>query len=118
MFGVALLDKLHIDDPVGAFPVHGMNGVWGTISIGFFGKEAYGLSNDGLLYGGGLSQLLIQTYGVIICSLFAFVAMGSVFFLIKKTVGLRVSQKEEQRGLDIGEHGMESYAGFQIFTTQ
>lgn len=116
--GVALLDKMHIDDPVGAVPVHGMNGIWGTIAIGIFGKKALGLANDGLLYGGGLSQLWVQTYGVIISALFVIAAMGIIFYIIKVTIGLRVSEDEELRGLDIGEHGMESYAGFQIFISQ
>ena len=118
VLGVALLDKVCVDDPVGAVPVHAFNGIWGTISVGIFGKKALGLTNDGLFYGGGISQLWVQTYGVIICALFAMIAMGIVFYIIKITIGLRVSEEEERCGLDIGEHGMESYAGFQIFTTQ
>ena len=118
VFGVALLDRLKIDDPVGAVPVHGMNGVWGTIAVGIFGRKALGLASDGLLYGGGLKQLAVQTLGAVTASFFAVVVMGFVFYMIKITMGLRVTKDEEIRGLDIGEHGMESYAGFQIFTTQ
>ena len=118
VLGVALLDKIRVDDPVGAVPVHGMNGIWGTLAVGLFGKSSLGVANDGLFYGGGLQQLGIQAIGTFACAGFALVAMGLVFFTIKKTVGLRVSREEELKGLDIGEHGIESYAGFQIFTTE
>ena len=118
VFGVSLLDKIRVDDPVGAVPVHGMNGIWGTLAVGIFGKESLGLAGDGLIYGGGLGQLGVQALGTFVCAGFALVAMGLVFFLIKSTVGLRVSREEELRGLDIGEHGMESYAGFQVFVTE
>ena len=118
VFGVWLLDKIRVDDPVGAVSVHGMNGIWGTLAVGIFGKESLGLASDGLLYGGGFKQLGIQALGTFACAGFALVAMGLVFLLIKSTVGLRVSREEELRGLDIGEHGMESYAGFQVFVTE
>ncbi|MFH1347262.1 MAG: ammonium transporter [Candidatus Margulisiibacteriota bacterium] len=118
VLGVIALDKLRIDDPVGAFPVHGLNGVWGTLAIGIFGQKALGLSFDGLIYGGGLTQLGIQLIGVVSAVLFVVAAMYGVFKLIDVTIGLRVSREEELRGLDIGEHGLEAYSGFQIFTTQ
>ena len=118
IFGVVLLDKLRIDDPVGAVPVHGFNGIWGTISIGIFGKQSLGLANEGLVYGGGGLQLGIQAMGVITVVLFILISMGIIFKLISVTIGLRVSREEELRGLDIGEHGMESYSGFQIFATK
>ena len=114
--GVALLDKLGVDDPVGAAPVHGLNGVWGTLAVGIWGQQSLGLGRNGLLHGGGFTQLGVQALGTFAISLFALVTMGLVFYLIKRTVGLRVSQQEELRGLDIGEHGMEAYAGFQVFT--
>ncbi|MCK5114681.1 MAG: ammonium transporter, partial [Phycisphaerae bacterium] len=117
VLGVGLLDKIRVDDPVGAVPVHGLNGIWGTLAVGLFGKSSLGLASDGLLYGGGFSQLGIQALGTFVCAGFALLSMGLVFVAIKKTVGLRVSRAEELRGLDIGEHGMESYNGFQIFTT-
>ena len=115
--GVALLDKIGVDDPVGAVPVHGMNGIWGTLAVGIWGQKGFGLARDGLLHGGGLAQLGVQALGAFTVTLFAIGAMGLVFFTIKKTVGLRVSKGEELRGLDIGEHGMEAYSGFQVFTT-
>jgi Amt family ammonium transporter len=118
VFGVALLDKLHIDDPVGAVPVHGMNGFWGTIAIGLFGKKSLGLAYNGLFYGGGVRQLGIQLLGVSSVIIFIVISMSIVFKLINVTIGLRVSREEELKGLDIGEHGMEAYGGFQIFTTE
>ncbi|MBU4376527.1 MAG: ammonium transporter [Candidatus Omnitrophica bacterium] len=118
VLGVVLLDKLHIDDPVGAVSVHGLNGVWGTLSIGLFGQKALALANDGFFYGGGFTQLGIQLLGVVAVVSFIVVSMTIVFKIINVLVGLRVSREEELKGLDIGEHGMESYAGFQIFTTQ
>ena len=118
VLGVILLDKLGIDDPVGAFPVHGLNGIWGTLAVGLFGQKALGLSFNGLFLGGGLSQLWIQIIGVSAAVLFVVSAMFIVFKLIDIFIGLRVSREEELRGLDIGEHGLEAYSGFQIFTTQ
>jgi Amt family ammonium transporter len=114
---VELIDKLQIDDPVGAFPVHGICGIFGTICIGIFGKASLGLANDGFIYGGNPMQLGIQMVGSVSTVVFVVISMGIVFKLIDITVGLRVNRDEELRGLDIGEHGMEAYSGFQIFTT-
>ena len=110
VLGVAFLDKIRVDDPVGAVPVHGMNGVWGTLAVGLFHSE------KGLFTGGGISQLGVQALGAI--SIFSFVAvtMGIVFFLIKKTIGLRVSPDEEGEGLDVAEHSMESYPEFRTIS--
>ena len=115
--GVELLDKLQIDDPVGAVPVHGICGVWGTLAVGVFGRKALGVANNGIIYGGNPMQLGAQVVGSLCTIVFVVVAMGAVFKLIDKTIGLRVSREEELRGLDIGEHGMEAYGGFQIFCT-
>ncbi len=117
--GVWLLDRIHVDDPVGAVPVHGMNGIWGTIAVGLFAtpERIWDNMSPGLFYGGGASQLGIQVLGTFSGALFAIVAMGLVFLAIRSTIGLRVTRAEELRGLDIGEHGMEAYADFQIFTT-
>ncbi len=102
---------LKVDDPVGAVSVHGVCGAWGTLSAGLFNMES------GLFYGGGFGQLGVQALGVVTAFAWAF-GLGMVLFLgIKYTIGLRVSEEEEQKGLDIGEHGMEAYSGFQIFTT-
>lgn len=118
LYAVVLLDKLHIDDPVGAVPVHGVNGIWGTLAVGLFGQSSLGAPLDGFFYGGGLRQLGIQALGTFSVVLFVVGAMWLVFKSIDALVGLRVSEKEELQGLDIGEHGMESYSGFQIFITE
>lgn len=115
--GVELLDKLKIDDPVGAVPVHGICGVWGTICIGIFGKKALGLANEGFIYSANPMQLGVQIVGSVATIAFVIITMGLLFKLIDLTIGLRVSREEELRGLDIGEHGMEAYGGFQIFST-
>jgi Amt family ammonium transporter len=124
VLGVMLLDRLRVDDPVGAVPVHGMNGIWGTLAVGLFARrellDAAGMtgSSAGLLCGGGLRQLGVQALGLAAAGLFAAVSMAVVFMVVKWATGLRVTKEEELRGLDIGEHGMEAYSGFQVFTTQ
>jgi len=113
VLAVLFIDRvLKVDDPVGAVSVHGVCGAWGTLSVGLFNTET------GLFYGGGLEQLGVQALGVGVAFAWAFGLGLALFFLISKISGLRVSRDEELRGLDIGEHGMEAYAGFQIFTTQ
>ena len=111
VFSVVVIDRvLKIDDPVGAVSVHGVCGAWGTLACGLFNIEG------GLFYGGGMSLLGTQIVGVGAAFAWAF-GLGLVLFLgIKYTIGLRVSKDEELRGLDVGEHGMEAYAGFQIFS--
>jgi Amt family ammonium transporter len=117
VFGVTWLNQLKIDDPVGAVPVHGLCGVWGTLAVGIFGREVLGAPADGLFFGGGFGQLGIQSLGVVACLGFTAAAMGIVFKMLEATVGLRVSHETELRGLDLDEHGLDSYSGFQIFTT-
>jgi Amt family ammonium transporter len=116
VLGVELLDKLHVDDPVGAVPVHGMCGIFGSLCIGIFGKSSLGLANNGFIYGGNPTQLGIQMVGVTAAVVFVVVSMGIIFKVIDLTIGLRVSREEESRGLDIGEHGIEAYSGFQVFS--
>ena len=118
IFGIVWLTHWQIDDVVGAFPVHGLCGIWGTLAVGLFGREGLGAPMDGLFYGGGFGQLGIQCVGVIACLGFTAVVMWVVFRAIDMVVGLRVSEHEELRGLDLAEHGMESYSGFQIFITE
>ncbi len=118
VLGTIFLDKIHIDDPVGAVPVHAMNGIWGTIAVGLFGRKALGLANNGLFHGGGFTQLGIQALGSITVIVYVSIFMFLVFKTIDKLVGLRVSREDEIKGLDITQHGMETYSGFQIFTTQ
>ncbi len=114
LFAVSILTKLRIDDPCGAFPVHGACGLWGTLCVGLWGRESFGVANNGLFYGGGFEQLGIQALGGLSTAVFIAVSMGAVFLAIKSLFGLRVSRIEEIRGLDENEHGMESYTGFQI----
>lgn len=109
--------KFHIDDPVGAFAVHGVNGMWGAISVGLFDCGNYwddGVAR-GLFYGGGVHQLLVQLLGVVAIACYTIVMMTIVFTFIKKTIGLRASAEEEINGLDVSEHGLPSaYADFTI----
>ena len=102
------IEKLKIDDPVGAVPVHGISGIWGTLAVGLF-AVAGRADVDGLFYGGGLHQLWVQTYGVLATVGFTFTASFVLFLAIKHTVGLRVTEEQELRGLDISEHGMFGY---------
>ncbi len=116
VLSVEFIDKvLHIDDPVGAVSAHGVCGAWGTIAVGLFANTD---DIKGLFYGGGFNQLGIQTLGVLSVFVWAFGIGLLLFISIRKTIGLRVSETEELQGLDIGEHGSEAYAGFQIFSTQ
>lgn len=109
---VVLLDKMRIDDPIGAIPVHGIAGIWGTLAIGVFATEGrigeLGVG-PGLVYGGGGEQLWVQFYGILATIAFTGAACLIVFLAIKYTVGLRVSEEEELAGLDISEHGMYGY---------
>ena len=118
VYGVLWLDRFGVDDPIGAVPVHAFNGVWGTLAVGLFGQSVLGSPQSGVFYGGGFSQLGIQALGAISVAVFVMGSMWLVFKTIDALVGLRVSEVEELRGLDIGEHGMESYSGFQIFITE
>jgi Amt family ammonium transporter len=118
VLSVQFFDKvLRIDDPVGAISVHGVCGAFGTLAVGLFAEKAYG-GVDGLLFGGGMAQLSKQLIGVF--SVFAWTFLGALilFKVIKATIGLRVSAEDELKGLDVTEHGMESYSGFQIFSTE
>ena len=121
---VIFFDKAKVDDPVGAVSVHGVCGAWGTLACGLFntvdpgsGLSTAGQAGAGLFHGGGFAQLGVQCLGVGVAFAWAFGVGLVLFYGIKMTIGLRVSRDEELRGLDVGEHGMEAYAGFQIFST-
>ncbi len=117
VLSVEFFDKvLKIDDPVGAVSVHGVCGVWGTLAVGLFAVPGNGMAGTGLFYGGGAAQLGVQALGALSVFAWVFVTAFVLFNVIKKVVGLRVSAKDEQEGLDTSEHGMESYSGFQIFS--
>ncbi len=111
--GVLLVDRLRIDDPVGAVAVHGFAGVWGTLANGLFATpdraKLLGVGGPGLLYGGGFHQLVVQIEGVSASFAYVFVMSFLVLYVLKITVGIRVTEKEELQGLDISEHKMWGY---------
>lgn len=114
VFSVLLFERvLKVDDPVGAFSVHGVAGIWGTLSTGLFAApdlvEQVGVGQPGLFYGGGLYQLGVQALGVAVAFAYVFVVSWIVFALLKATVGLRIRREEELIGLDISEHGVSGY---------
>ncbi len=111
---VEFLDlKLHIDDPVGAVGVHLANGIWGTIAVGLLANPKAPAGLSGLFYTGSAKLLGIQAVGIVAVLAWTAILMTATFFLIKKTVGLRVSEEEEIKGLDSTEHGLPSaYADF------
>jgi len=109
VFSIEFIDKkLKIDDPVGAVSVHGVCGALGTLLVGLFAVDG------GLFYGGGLSQLGTQAIGVFGIGAWAIVTSFIVLYTLKKTIGLRVSEKEEIEGLDVHEHGMDAYPDFRL----
>ncbi len=121
VFGVWFNDHVtHVDDPVGAVAVHMCNGIWGTVAVGLFATETapgFALAGiqEGLFYGGGFQQLGKQLGGMTLTALWTVVTIYITFVIIRKTVGLRVTEEEELTGLDATEHGLPSaYAGFSI----
>ncbi len=114
VLGVYFVDK-YIDDPVGALSAHGMAGIWGTLSCGLFTAprlaqyNAIGDPAGGLVYSGHFTQLFAQIIGFTIAFTFVFSMSFATFWVIKKTYGLRVTEEEEDAGLDISEHGMYGY---------
>ena len=112
--GVIAIDK-KIDDPIGATSAHGLAGIWGTLACGLFTSprlaeyNAFGDPDGGLFYSGELTQLWAQAAGVLVAFTFVFVLSYATFAAIKATIGLRVSEEEEDAGLDIVEHGMYGY---------
>jgi Amt family ammonium transporter len=112
--GIYAVDK-HLDDPVGALTAHGICGIWGTLSCGLFTAprlakyNAFGDPDGGLFYSGEFSQLIAQAVGFAIAFTFVFIMSYGTFYVIKKTYGLRVTEEEEDAGLDISEHGMYGY---------
>lgn len=102
VFGVAFIDKLKLDDPVGAVTVHLICGIWGTLAVGLFGDKA------------GLDQLGYQLTGIGAAAVFCCLTSFIIIFALKKTMGIRVSKEEEVEGLDIHEHGMDAYPDFRM----
>ncbi len=102
VFAVSFVDRLRLDDPVGAIAVHLICGIWGTLAVGIFGKLA------------GLDQFISQLVGIASYAAVCIVSSFLILFTLKKTVGIRVSEKEELEGLDGHEHGMSAYADFRM----
>jgi len=118
VYGVLLVERLRIDDPIGAIAAHGMAGVWGTLALGFVASpalaEKIGIGSGGLLYGGGLNQLGIQALGLAAVGVFTFAASFGVLATFKALWGIRVEPEVETAGLDVSEHGMWGYPEFYI----
>jgi Amt family ammonium transporter len=122
--GVELLEWLRIDDPIGAVPVHGICGIWGTLSLGFFAAGKYGASGPlgpdnsaplrGLFYGGGLTLLKAQFVGSAIVVIATFVVAMVVMYLVNLPGLLRVSKEGELYGIDLHEHGIPAYPEYVI----
>ncbi|NVJ86540.1 MAG: ammonium transporter [Algoriphagus sp.] len=100
VFAVVFFDKVKIDDPVGAISVHLVGGIWGTLAVGIFGELA------------GWGQFVSQLIGVGAVGFFCVLFSGLIFYTMKRTVGIRVDEREEVEGLDINEHGMRAYPDF------
>jgi Amt family ammonium transporter len=117
--GVDLLEKWRIDDPIGAWPVHGLTGIWGTISLGLFASGGYGLPTPdgvdrtalvkGLFYGGGTDQLKAQLVGSLTCVIVVTGVALLVMYAVKATGTLRLSKEGELEGMDLHEHGTPAY---------
>jgi ammonium transporter, Amt family len=122
--GVELLEWLRIDDPIGAVPVHGMCGIWGTLSLGLFACGKYGATGPlaadnsaalkGLFYGGGTTLLAAQAIGSLIVTATTFTVALAVMYLVNATGLLRVSAEGETLGLDLHEHGISAYPEYVI----
>jgi len=102
VLGVGFVDRLKLDDPVGAIAVHLICGIWGTLAVGIFGEMA------------GWEQLGKQAIGIVSIGAFCIIASFTILGILKKTIGIRVSEVEEQEGLDIHEHGMDAYPDFRL----
>jgi Amt family ammonium transporter len=118
VFSVIMFDKLRIDDPVGALSVHLVNGIFGTLCVGLFAQSQWMPNKaNGLFFGGGTTQLMAQVTGVVAAGATVFVIALLAWWLIKVTMGVRVSVQEEIEGLDIGEHGNSCYPDFVVRKT-
>jgi ammonium transporter, Amt family len=118
VFGVLFVERIGIDDPIGAIAAHGMAGVWGTLSLGFLTlpgqAEKLATGAGGLFYGGGLHQLGVQALGLLAVGAFTFSLSFVVLWAMKATFGIRTDAEVESAGLDVSEHGMWGYPEFYI----
>ncbi|RJQ43318.1 MAG: ammonium transporter [Gaiellales bacterium] len=110
---VLLIDRLKVDDPIGALSCHGISGIWGTLSAGLFASprlvESLGIGKPGLFYGGGLEQLGVQAAGIAAVFVFVLIASAIVFYGLKALTGIRLTREQELSGSDFAEHGMWGY---------
>jgi Amt family ammonium transporter len=93
------IDRIKIDDPVGALSVHLVCGIWGTLAVGLFSSD---------------HSFMTQVVGVVAYAVPCFISALAIFYILKMTLGIRVDEEEEMGGLDVGEHGMAAYADFEI----
>ena len=110
VYAVLAFDKFKLDDPVGATSVHLVNGIWGTLALGFFAQDQFGGGGDGLFFGGGMALLKGQIIGIVVVGAFTAVTAFCAWKIIDIIIGARVSVAEEMIGLDLSEMGMEAYA--------
>lgn len=103
VFSVEIIDRAKLDDPVGAISVHLTCGIWGTLAVGIFSSDF---------------SFVTQLIGVLAYGAVAFAAALLIFFVLKATIGMRVTEEEERRGLDLSEHNMEAYPDYTIFTAR
>jgi Amt family ammonium transporter len=113
---VLFLDRIKIDDPVGAISVHLVCGAFGTLAVGLFAQDHFtpSTTGNGLLYGGGIKLLMVQLTGVVTVGVFVVIASAIVWGVIKAVIGIRVPAEEEHAGLDIAEHGISGYPEFHV----
>jgi Amt family ammonium transporter len=118
VLGSLFVERIGIDDPVGAIAAHGMSGMWGTLALGFLTVPKLAANvetgHGGLFYGGGFHQLGVQALGLASVGAFTFTVSFVVLFLMKVTVGIRAEPEVEAAGLDVSEHGMWGYPEFYI----
>jgi Amt family ammonium transporter len=118
VFGVIFVERIGIDDPIGAVAVHGMSGVWGTLACGLFAvpilSSNLATGTKGLVYGGGFHQLGVQALGLVAVGAFTFSTSFGCLWVLNKVWGIRVSPEVESQGLDVHEHGMWGYPEFYI----
>ena len=118
VLGVIWVEKIGIDDPIGAVAVHGMSGVWGTLACGLFAvpvlAKNLATGTPGLFYGGGFHQLGVQILGIVVVGVWTFSASFGILWVLNKIWGIRVEPEVETIGLDVSEHGMWGYPEFYI----
>jgi Amt family ammonium transporter len=118
VFGVIFVERIGIDDPIGAVAVHGMSGVWGTLACGLFAVPVLASNlatgHKGLVYGGGFHQLGVQALGLVSVGAFVFATSYGCLWVLNKIWGIRVDPVVESQGLDVHEHGMWGYPEFYI----